>query len=61
MLLQSKSTLEKDRSKLRHFVRPLFSHGLNLTSTSVPTPSVHDEMDRILSVDKEELEEIEVV
>ncbi|MDX9825312.1 MAG: GNAT family N-acetyltransferase [Sphaerochaeta sp.] len=61
MVLQSKSTLEKDRSQLRHFVRPLFSRLRTLFDFGPYTQAVHDEMDRILSVDKEEPVEIEAI
>jgi len=61
MVLQSKSTLEKDRSQLRHFVRPLFSRLRALFDFGPYTQAVHDEMDRILSVDKDEESEVQVI
>ncbi|MGE4585163.1 MAG: GNAT family N-acetyltransferase [Sphaerochaeta sp.] len=57
MVLQSKSTLEKDRSQLRHFVRPLFNRLRPLFDFGPYTKAVHEEMDRILSADTEEVQE----
>ncbi|NCC12369.1 MAG: GNAT family N-acetyltransferase [Spirochaetia bacterium] len=61
LVLQSKSTLEKDRSQLRHFVKPLFSRLRPLFDFGEYTQAVHDEMDRILSADKitEVVEDVE--
>jgi anti-sigma regulatory factor (Ser/Thr protein kinase) len=54
LVLQSKSTLEKDRSQLRHFVRPLFQRLRTMFDLGPYTQAVHQEMDRILSADSEE-------
>ncbi|NCC66371.1 MAG: histidine kinase, partial [Spirochaetia bacterium] len=54
LVLQSKSTLEKDQSQLRHFVRPLFKRLRTLFDFGDLTPIVHQEMDKILSADGEE-------
>ncbi|MDT4763125.1 GNAT family N-acetyltransferase [Sphaerochaeta sp. PS] len=51
LTLQSKSTLEKDQSQLRHFVRPLFSRLRPMFDFGESTQGIHDEMDRILSAD----------
>ncbi len=51
LTLQSKSTLEKDKSQLRHFVRPLFARLRPMFDFGDLTQGVHDEMDRILSAD----------
>ncbi len=59
LVLQSKSTLEKDKSQLRHFVRPLFQRLRPLFTLGPYTKAVHEEMDRILSADDEVIEEIE--
>ncbi len=59
LVLQSKSTLEKDSSQLRHFVRPLFKRLRTLFDFGDLTQAVHDEMDRILSSDTETVVEKE--
>ena len=51
LTLQSKSTLEKDKSQLRHFVRPLFARLRPMFDFGDQTQGVLDEMDRILSAD----------
>ena len=51
LTLQSKSTLEKDKSQLRHFVRPLFARLRPMFDFGEQTQGVLDEMDRILSTD----------
>ncbi len=51
LTLQSKSTLEKDKSQLRHFVRPLFARLRPMFDFGDQTQGVLDEMDRILSTD----------
>jgi predicted acetyltransferase len=51
LTLQSKSTLEKDKSQLRHFVRPLFARLRPMFDFGSQTQGVLDEMDRILSTD----------
>jgi hypothetical protein len=58
LALQSKTSMEKDQSQLRHFVRPLFSRLRPLFDFGEFTQGVLDEMDRILSTDSE-LEEVE--
>ena len=54
LTLQSKSTLEKDKSQLRHFVRPLFARLRPMFDFGPLTQGVLDEMDRILSADTAE-------
>ncbi|MDD2296192.1 MAG: GNAT family N-acetyltransferase [Sphaerochaetaceae bacterium] len=49
MALQNKTPMEKDKSQLRHFVRPLFSRLRGLFDFGEYTQGVLDEMDRILS------------
>jgi len=51
LTLQSQSTLEKDKSQLRHFVRPLFARLRPMFDFGDQTQGVLDEMDRILSTD----------
>ncbi|MFA6682348.1 MAG: GNAT family N-acetyltransferase, partial [Sphaerochaeta sp.] len=51
LTLQSESTLEKDKSQLRHFVRPLFARLRPMFDFGNQTQGVLDEMDRILSTD----------
>lgn len=51
LTLQSKSTLEKDKGQLRHFVRPLFARLRPMFNFGPYTKGVLDEMDRILSAD----------
>jgi PAS domain S-box-containing protein len=58
LVLQSKSTLEKDQSQLRHFVRPLFKRLRTLFDFGDLTPIVHQEMDKILSADGENLSQV---
>jgi PAS domain S-box-containing protein len=53
LALRNKSTLETDRSQLRHFVKPLFKRLRNMFDFGACTQGVLDEMDRILSEDKE--------
>lgn len=61
LALQSKSTLEKDQSQLRHFVKPLFSRLRTMFDFGEYTQDIHDEMDRILSCDTEIAKEVEIV
>jgi len=61
LALQSKSTLEKDQSQLRHFVKPLFSRLRTMFDFGEYTQDIHDEMDRILSCDTEIAKEAEIV
>ena len=56
LVLQSKSTLEKDLSQLRHFVRPLFKRLRTLFDFGDLTQTVHQEMDKILSADSDDQE-----
>ena len=60
LVLQSKSTLEKDRSQLRHFVRPLFQRLRTMFDLGPYNQAVHQEMDRILSADSEEESEEQI-
>ena len=53
LMLQSKTTMEKDQSQLRHFVRPLFKRLRPMFNFGKYTQGVLDEMDRILSADTE--------
>ncbi|MHC1691752.1 MAG: GNAT family N-acetyltransferase [Sphaerochaetaceae bacterium] len=53
LALQSKTTMEKDQSQLRHFVRPLFTKLKPMFDFGDYTQGVMDEMDRILSTDAE--------
>jgi len=53
LMLQSKTTMEKDQSQLRHFVRPLFRRLRPMFNFGKYTQGVLDEMDRILSADTE--------
>ncbi len=51
LTLQSKTSLEKDSSRLRHFVRPLFARLRPMFDFGDLTQGVLDEMDRILSTE----------
>ncbi len=53
LALQKKSTLETDKSQLRHFVRPLFARLRPMFDFGKYTQGVLDEMDRILSTDND--------
>ena len=51
LALQEKTTMEGDKSQLRHFVRPLFKRLKPLFDFGKDTQGVLDEMDKILSID----------
>jgi PAS domain S-box-containing protein len=51
--LRTKTTMEKDQSQLKYFVRPLFTRLRPLFDFGDDTQGVLDEMDRILSTDAE--------
>jgi len=51
LALQEKTTMEGDKSQLRHFVRPLFKRLRPMFDFGEDTQRVLDEMDKILSVD----------
>ena len=61
LMLQSKTTMEKDQSQLRHFVRPLFRRLRPMFNFGIYTQGVLDEMDRILSADTEVPDEDEKI
>jgi PAS domain S-box-containing protein len=57
LALQEKTTLESDKSQLRHFVRPLFKRLRPLFDFGPYTQGVKAEMDKILSSDADYVEE----
>ena len=59
--LRTKTTMEKDQSQLKYFVRPLFTRLRPLFDFGTDTQGVLDEMDRILSTDAEVAQEAKIV